>query len=54
MKLITSIILAGIALALFTGCQTQEDQVQRTQDRKLDMMMKQMQRQQAEAEKSQR
>ncbi|MEI9960618.1 MAG: hypothetical protein WDM76_05630 [Limisphaerales bacterium] len=54
MKLIVSICLAAVALGLFTGCQTEEERVGHIQDRKIDMMMKQMQRQQEAAEKAQK
>jgi starvation-inducible outer membrane lipoprotein len=51
MKWIVTIFITGISLALFTGCQTEEEQVQHTQDRKQDMLMKQMQKQQEQAQK---
>jgi outer membrane biogenesis lipoprotein LolB len=54
MKFIVPFVLASIAIALLTGCQTQEDQVQHEQDRKQSMMLKQMQRQQEQAEKASR
>jgi len=53
MKWIIAVFITGISLVLFTGCQTQDEQVQHTQDRKQDMLMKQMQKEQGQAEKLQ-
>jgi hypothetical protein len=53
MKWIIAVFITGISLALFTGCQTQDEQVQHAQDRKQDMLMKQMQKEQGQAEKLQ-
>jgi hypothetical protein len=49
MKWIIAIIVTGISLALFTGCQTEDEQVQHTQDRKQQMLMKEMQKEQDQA-----
>ncbi len=51
MKWIIAIFITGISLALFTGCQTEEEQVGHTQDRKQEMLMKQMQKEQEQAQK---
>jgi hypothetical protein len=51
MKWISAVLIMGVSLALFTGCQTQDEQVQHTQDREQDILMKQMQKQQEQAEK---
>jgi hypothetical protein len=51
MKWIIAIFITGISLAFFTGCQTEEEQVGHTQDRKQEMLMKQMQKEQEQAEK---
>jgi Na+-translocating ferredoxin:NAD+ oxidoreductase RnfG subunit len=51
MKPIILAVVAGVSLALLAGCQTENEQVQHTQDRKQDMLMKQMQKQQSAAEK---
>ncbi|HVU09124.1 MAG TPA: hypothetical protein VHG89_11340 [Verrucomicrobiae bacterium] len=51
MKSILLIFSASLCLALFTGCQTEEEQVQHTQDRQQEKLMKQMQKQQDAAKK---
>ena len=50
MKWITAVFIMGVAVALFTGCQTEEEQVGHTQDRKQKMLMQQMQKDQKQAE----
>ena len=49
MKKIILICFAVALLALFTGCETQDEQVQHTQDRKQQMLMKEMQKEQDQA-----
>lgn len=51
MKPIILAVVAGVSFALLAGCQTQDEQVQHTQDRKQDALMKQMQKQQTAAQK---
>jgi hypothetical protein len=50
MKWIIAVFITGISLALFTGCQTEEEQVGHTQDRQQEMLMQQMQKDQKQAE----
>ena len=49
MKNIIPICVAAAALALFTGCETQEEQVEHTQDRQQQILMKEMQKEQDQA-----
>jgi uncharacterized membrane protein (DUF106 family) len=49
MKWIIAIIVTGISVALFTGCETEDEQVQHTQDRKQQTLMKEMQKEQDQA-----
>jgi hypothetical protein len=50
MKWIIAVFITGISLAMFTGCQTEEEQVGHTQDRKQEMLMQEMQKDQKQAE----
>ncbi|MGH7976282.1 MAG: hypothetical protein ACREDS_14170 [Limisphaerales bacterium] len=51
MKPIILALAASVSLTLLAGCQSEDEQVQHTQDRKQDSLMKQMQKQQAAAQK---
>jgi Na+-translocating ferredoxin:NAD+ oxidoreductase RnfG subunit len=51
MKPIILALATGVSFTLLAGCQTQDEQVQHTQDRKQDMLMKQMQKEQSAAQK---
>jgi hypothetical protein len=49
MKKIISICFAATLLVSLVGCETQDEQVQHTQDRKRQMLMKEMQKEQNQA-----
>ena len=49
MKNIIPICLAAAVFALFTGCETQDEQVEHTQDRQQQILMKEMQKEQDQA-----
>ena len=49
MKNIIQICLVATVLALFTGCETQNEQVEHTQDRQMQKLMKEMQNEQDQA-----
>jgi Na+-translocating ferredoxin:NAD+ oxidoreductase RnfG subunit len=51
MKPIILALVTGVSFILLAGCQTEDEQVQHTQDRKQDMLMKQMQKEQSAAQK---